>query len=223
MKTIKPMRTGVLCRPFEHQGRCLFAVGAIAYFAFDGAAPASLLPEVALWGDLAQELGGDFVFDEAMPKLTAEVLVTGNAYAPGGVAQAAVNARVAIGDVDKTVLVVGDRRWEHGAMTSPTPFVEMPLSWARAFGGEGFARNPLGRGYAPVASPWASGRSTSAGPSAAAASAPTTRRGSRPGRRASPTTSTSRSSTWPRTTSTTAGSSSATRPSGWRTSTRPAR
>jgi uncharacterized protein YjbI with pentapeptide repeats len=150
VKTIKPMRTGVLCRPFEHQGRCLFAVGAIAYFTFDGAAPASLLPDVALWGDLARELGGDFVFDEAMPKLTAEVLVTGSAYAPGGIAQAAVNARVVLGDVDKTVLVVGDRRWEHGAMTTPTPFAEMPLGWSRAFGGEGYPRNPIGRGFAPV-------------------------------------------------------------------------
>ena len=150
MKTIKPMRAGVICRPFEHEGRCLFAIGAIAYFAFDGEAPGSLLPDVALWKDVAQELGADAVFDEAMPKLRAEVLVSGRACAPGGVAAVAVNARVALGDVDKTLLIVGDRRWEHGAMSSPTPFVEMPIGWSRAFGGEGFARNPTGRGHAPV-------------------------------------------------------------------------
>lgn len=150
MKTIKPMRAGVICRPFEHHGRCLFAVGVIAYFAFDGDAPASLLPDVALWKDLAQDLGADAVFDEAMPKLRAEVLVSGSAFAPGGTPTVAVHARVRLGDVDKTVLVVGDRQWEHGAMTSPAPFVEVPIGWSRAFGGEGFARNPIGRGAAPV-------------------------------------------------------------------------
>ena len=150
MKTLKPMRAGVLCRPFEHQGRCLFAVGVIAYFSFDGAAPGSLLPEVALWPDLADDLGPGGIFDEAMPKLRGELLVTGRAYAPGAVAQAAVMVRAQVGEVDKSVLVVGDRRWEHGAMTTPTPFTEMPLSWARAFGGEGFAHNPSGRGFAPT-------------------------------------------------------------------------
>lgn len=150
MKTIKPIRAGVLCRPFEHQGRCLFAVGVIAYFSLDGAAPGCLLPEVALWPDLAEDLGADAIFDESMPKLRGELLVTGRAFAPGGVAQPAVMVRASCGDVDKSLLVVGDRRWEHGAMTTPTPFVEMPLTWARAFGGEGYALNPTGRGFAPT-------------------------------------------------------------------------
>jgi len=150
MKTIKPIRAGVLCRPFEHQGRCLFAVGVIAYFSLDGDAPGCLLPEVALWPDLAEDLGADSIFDESMPKLRGELLVTGRAFAPGGVAQPAVMVRASCGDVDKSLLVVGDRRWEHGAMTSPTPFTEMPLTWARAFGGEGFALNPSGRGFAPT-------------------------------------------------------------------------
>lgn len=150
MKTIKPIRAGVLCRPFEHQNRCLFAVGVIAYFSFDGDAPGCLLPEVALWPDLAEDLGADAVFDESMPKLRGELLVTGRAFAPGGTPQPAVMVRAMCGDVDKAILAVGDRRWEHGAMTSPVPFTEMPLAWSRAFGGEGFAHNPAGRGYAPT-------------------------------------------------------------------------
>lgn len=150
MKTIKPIRAGVLCRPFEHQGRCLFAVGVIAYFSLDGDAPGCLLPEVALWPDLAEDLGADAIFDEAMPKLRGELLVTGRAFAPGGSPQPAVMVRATLGEVDKSVLVVGDRRWEHGAMTTPTPFTEMPLHWARSFGGEGFAHNPSGRGFAPT-------------------------------------------------------------------------
>ncbi len=150
MKTLKPMRAGVLCRPFEHQGRCWFAVGVLAYFDFDVAAAQRLLPDVALWTDVARAAAPGAVFDEAMPKLRGEFLVTGSAYAPGGVPCAALLARAVVGDVDKRVLVVGDRRWERGAMTSPEPFVEMPLDWRRAFGGPAHAPNPLGRGSSPT-------------------------------------------------------------------------
>ena len=58
--------------------------------------------------------------------------------------------RVRLGDkIDKTLRVVGDRTWKDGVPSDPTPFDEMPMTYARAFGGPGFARNPTGKGFPP--------------------------------------------------------------------------
>ncbi len=51
----------------------------------------------------------------------------------------------------KSLLVTGDRTWRlakaSAAATEPVPFVQMPLTPARCFGGEGFAPNPAGTGF----------------------------------------------------------------------------
>ncbi len=145
MKVIKPQRLGVLTRTFEIRRRCYFSVGVLAFFPFEQ--PDALLPEFALWKFLAMELGPEAALDLGMPKPGGEVLVYGKACQPGGVARAACQVRVRFGAIDKTLYVVGDRRWESGAMTSPEPFVEMPVTWDRAFGGEGYPQNPVGKGF----------------------------------------------------------------------------
>ncbi len=132
MKVVKPMRVGVLTRPFEMGGRCYFSIGLVAYFRFGHSGNEALLPEFTLWGMVAEELGGDAIFDEGLPKTRGEVLLSARAFPPGGPAVACtVSAR--LGEVQKSLLVVGDRRWEDGAMTAPERFAEMPITWARAF------------------------------------------------------------------------------------------
>ena len=157
MKTIKPLKLGLITRPFEAEGRCHLVISAMAYFPFQE--PERLSSEVALWKDAAPELGFETVLDEGMPKLRGEVLVLGRAYPPGGGAQPACSVRLQVGSgepdveaanekllVDKTLYVVGDRFWKSGVWTEPVPFREMPLDWSHAFGGEGVAENPVGRG-----------------------------------------------------------------------------
>lgn len=145
MKVCKPLRLGLITRPFELRGQCHLAVGVIAFASLDDGA---LLPEVDFWKLSAERLGEGACFDLGFPKSFAEFLVSGRAFSAGA-PTAALRVRASLGPVDKTVLVVGDRRWERGAMTAPAPFTDMPLDWSRAFGGEGFALNPLGRGAAP--------------------------------------------------------------------------
>jgi uncharacterized protein YjbI with pentapeptide repeats len=149
MKTIKPLALSVLHRVVEQGGAFQLCVAAVAYVTLGD--DAALLTELALWKEAAALLGG--VVDEVAPKARAEVLVTGSAHAPGGSPAPAVDVRVRIGAVDKTLRVTGDRRWTSDDVPSaPEPFTEMPLTWARSFGGEGFAPNPLGKGFAPDAS-----------------------------------------------------------------------
>jgi uncharacterized protein YjbI with pentapeptide repeats len=148
MKTIKPQRLGLLTKVFEHHNNCYFVASILVFFPFEE--PSALLPEVKLWQLVAAELGRDAALDMAMPKPRAELLVAGRAYALGGKPRIACAARVKLGSVDKTLYVVGDRSWKLGGASAPEPFTEMPITYERAFGGAGYAQNPLGKGYVKV-------------------------------------------------------------------------
>ncbi len=151
MKVIKPQKLGVLTRTFEHGGRCHFTVSVLVFFPFD--APHALLSEIDLWKFLPKELGQEGAVDDAMPKPHGEVLVTGRAF-PVRSPQPACTVRVQIGAIDKTLRVVGDRVWgKDDIPTSPEPFTDLPLTYDRSFGGEGYPMNPTGRGAVSLPGP----------------------------------------------------------------------
>ncbi len=73
-----------------------------------------------------------------------EVLLVGNAFAPGGQPVPSLNARLRVGDVDKAITVCGDRSWTlDGRLREPAPFVRMSLRYERAAGGPDTS-NPVG-------------------------------------------------------------------------------
>ena len=148
MKIIKPQRLALLTRTFEDDGQSYCVITAMAFVPF--AAPRELLHEATLWKASADQIGRDGILDMAMSKRRGEVLVAGRACSVGGKPTAATSVRVEIGSVKKELYVVGDRQWVTTGHTAPTPFMEMPITWERAYGGEGFARNPGGRGHKPV-------------------------------------------------------------------------
>lgn len=151
MQIIKPMRLGVLTKPFSHRGRHWLAVTAMAYFDFQ--TPERLLLDSKMWPEVMGVLGGDGILDLAMPKPHAEVLVGGNAYPAPGTVGTVAEPSLRIGPVDKRLLVFGDRFWtpspgpQRATATAPRPFTAMPLTWANAFGGPGFKDNPVGKGH----------------------------------------------------------------------------
>ncbi len=98
----------------------------------------------------------------AVMKPRADVLFSGNAYSIGAGATHA-RASVKLGDgrapkgFERTIAIVGDRTWQRSALgpesSPPAPFASMPVVWSRAFGGPGFADNPLGTGHGTPALP----------------------------------------------------------------------
>src|SRR5579863_9394918 len=68
-----------------------------------------------------------------------DITVLGTAYAPAGRAVTALDASVAVGPVQKTLRVSGDRVWEKDGtslrISSPGPFLQMPINYERAYGG----------------------------------------------------------------------------------------
>lgn len=150
MKTLKPLRLGVLTRTFEDGPKCYLSVALLAFVPFDE--PSRLLPEVSLWKLAVPLLAPQGVLDECMPKAQAEVLVYGNAYPKGGPAPSTY-VRLLLGNIDKTLYVFGDRRWKLGVQTNPEPFAEMPIRWEYAFGGAGFVQNQAGKGIGTIRTP----------------------------------------------------------------------
>lgn len=147
MKTLKPMALSVLTGPYEHLGKTHLAVVACAMTGFE---PGVLEHEQTLWKTLAETPGFSGALDELRPKVKSEVLAVGWAFAPPGRTVKARSVRVEVGALSKELWVVGDRQWKDGVPTEAVPFDRMPIAWDRAFGGEGFAPNPAGRGFAPV-------------------------------------------------------------------------
>jgi len=91
-----------------------------------------------------------YVSDFAPLKPRTDLLLLASCHAPGGKSAAVLRAGFSVGAFAKSVAVIGNRRWKPGLLamgqTEPEPFKSMPVTWARAYGGKGFKKNPLGCG-----------------------------------------------------------------------------
>jgi uncharacterized protein YjbI with pentapeptide repeats len=80
-------------------------------------------------------------------KLSAEVLFKGSCHTPGGRPLGSCAVKFSVGDWSKSLRVLGPRTWSvTGSPTEPAAFSSMKLSWSNAFGGPGYAKNPVGKG-----------------------------------------------------------------------------
>ncbi|UQA58339.1 DUF2169 family type VI secretion system accessory protein [Polyangium aurulentum] len=147
MRTLKPSPLSLLNGPFEADGK-VYLVFAIAVML--DCARVAVEQEQTLWQIFPKAPGSNGMLDEMRPKVRGEWLVLGSAHAPGKKPASAVAVRAGVGAAQKELWAVGDRVWKGGVPSEAEPFVEMPLAWERAFGGEGFAQNPLGKGFKPV-------------------------------------------------------------------------
>jgi uncharacterized protein YjbI with pentapeptide repeats len=147
MKVVKPQTLSLLHRVVDDARQPRLVIVVLGFFAFGRE---RLLPEAWLWKFAANELEQGATLDECLPKTRSEVLVAGRCFAHGSTPTRASYVRVKLGAIDKRLSVLGDRRWVDGVPTDPEPFAEMPVTWARAFGGRGYAPNPLGKGHPPT-------------------------------------------------------------------------
>jgi len=152
MKIIKPQTLSLLSRPFEFKREFWLGLAVIAFLPM-GTTPV-LLKESALWPFLAEELPPDQPLDAVIPKTTPEFLAIAHAFAPDGVPAPQVRTGIQLGPLIKMLDVFGDRsldRDRSGArISNPVPFTRMTIDWTRAYGGAGFADNPLGKGAMPL-------------------------------------------------------------------------
>ncbi len=146
MKVYKKKELSLSLTPFNIAGRQYLSFAVMTYF--DLTAPDDLLTDQDLWRDVPDQLGATPILDTGMPKQRAELLVAGSCFAPRGKTIPATQVRVRVGDVEKTLEVFGNRWFKlDGSISEPRPFVEMPIVFENAYGGEGFSQNPVGKGY----------------------------------------------------------------------------
>ncbi|WP_455203661.1 DUF2169 domain-containing protein [Kaarinaea lacus] len=88
--------------------------------------------------------------DFAYYKAAADLLLSGKCHAPQGEAVTQCDVSFQVGERRRLLRVFGNRYWQHtigsGAISEPTRFLEMPIIYENAFGGEGFHNNPIGKG-----------------------------------------------------------------------------
>jgi len=91
--------------------------------------------------------------DLAVFKGRCDVTLVGHAHS-GGKPVESMKVRLSVGDDDnrfeRELLVFGDRTWHPGAtldQIEAQPFVSVPLSYEKAYGGVGFVANPVGVGH----------------------------------------------------------------------------
>jgi len=104
------------------------------------------------------------LYDTDLPhkKNNTDVLVEGHAYAPPGLQSRKVKVGLRIANINKILCVTGDRVWGKTlgqlSMSDPQPFVKMPITYERAYGGtdqisenpkhhDWEANNPAGCGF----------------------------------------------------------------------------
>ena len=105
--------------------------------------------------------------DYAHRKPFCDVLLNGCAYAPEEKPAKLVRVGLRVGSTNKSFNVVGDRIYDHGLFgtkpTPPKPFVKIPISYDRAYGGadphpekpdkiKTYMKNAIGVGYYPYSS-----------------------------------------------------------------------
>lgn len=94
-----------------------------------------------------------------LPSGGTDVVLLGDAWAPGGKPVSELDVTLQVADFTYAVRICGDRHWRSytlGRASKPEPFVRMPLVYERAYGGTAsdargqalaWAENPVGCGY----------------------------------------------------------------------------
>jgi len=106
-------------------------------------------------GDQDQLGAPRYESDFACFKPRADLMLVGKCYVPGGKQAQSCTATFQVGNTSHSIAVFGDRHWKRNALgfrnaTDPAPFQVMELRYENSYGGEGYGRNPVGRGFAKV-------------------------------------------------------------------------
>ena len=98
--------------------------------------------------------GPRYASDFAYFKPRADLLLAGKCHSPQGKKVYSANVKFQVGQKLKTLTVYGNRYWVGGLSnnisTNPEPFSELELRYENSYGGEGFKKNPVGKGIKKI-------------------------------------------------------------------------
>ena len=90
--------------------------------------------------------------DFAYFKPRTDLLLSGKCYAPGEQPVQACKVTFGVGPRLKILGIFGNRYWNQITKTisDPEPFTQMELRYENSFGGKGFGKNPVGKGFVKI-------------------------------------------------------------------------
>lgn len=113
------------------------------------------LHEDIYWGEPGQS-SLRLPIDVHQGKPNTDIAIIGSAHAPNGKPVKQLDVSATVGSYEKKIRIFGDRFWQHGQITAPREFTQMPLRYEYSFGGRHIdngqlisleKRNPVGKGY----------------------------------------------------------------------------
>lgn len=133
------------------------AVKATYDIAADGSLSHAVEQVPVFGGPMKDEASGELLYETDLgpAKSGTDVILIGNAHSPTGLPVSELTVGFRVGTLTRLAVVFGDRAWRKGIVGftpgRPEPFVSMPLSYARAIGGDDpgdpdGTGNPVGRG-----------------------------------------------------------------------------
>jgi uncharacterized protein YjbI with pentapeptide repeats len=112
-----------------------------------GGAAEPLDESTPLAGDEPHAEGGSLRTSSDFVPWKPRVDVTMSGFAYGSPQEPVQRVALSLGDAHLALAAIGDRTWQGTQASAPRPFERIPLTWEYAFGGKGFAANPVGRGF----------------------------------------------------------------------------
>lgn len=98
--------------------------------------------------------GPRYSSDFAYFKPRADLFCVGKCHAPAGTQVLGRQVTFSVGNRSKQLKVIGDRHFKHTLLgstaTNAEPFSEMEMSYQNSYGGEGYLKNPAGKGFASI-------------------------------------------------------------------------
>ena len=154
MNILKSLQSGILHKTFDYNGKSFFVISLLWGFQLDSGHP---VLEQELWRTLGPTLENGDMLDAGMPKNRGEFLAFGSFFSPTGAKVQGGRVSISLGALHKELYVFGDRKWGSAfetslGITEPEPATEIPITYANAFGGAGYEKNPIGKGYVTVQS-----------------------------------------------------------------------
>ena len=149
LKVVKENQHSLLLNHYGRRDRDYLIVSILTFFSFER--PEEPLKEKEMWPFVQGEMGDEVILDQGLPKVHAEALLSARCYPPKELTAQGCPISFSLGPLTKKLNVFGNRRWEGYPglywISAPEPFTRLDLTWANAFGGPGYDRNPLGKGF----------------------------------------------------------------------------
>ena len=150
MKILTPDLVDVLFRLFKPDASGRLSLGVLKVFPLAVKEPERAEPLPAVWPLVTAALGKE-PLDAGLPKARGEFLAYGSAYKSPSLSSQPLLVEISVGAVSKRLAVFGDRRFNAlGGVSPPKAFSSMPITPQNAFGGEGVADNPAGKGGSEI-------------------------------------------------------------------------